>query len=191
MFKKIKAIAKKDKSGDLDSSEPKQPNEVKFAAQEKDPRAEGRKKDPSDSEKRKKSSSRDRDRDRSEGHSSEHGSRSREHRKSSRSIKDGKEHKSTRTKSVKYKLDEDGNKVPRERGERSEGKKKEKSRSSSKQKNLTEREKKIAAHAKAKRDEAKRRNTTDEMQDMYINATSDSEYINMHDSRYRGFLVVS
>lgn len=63
------------------------------------------------------------------------------------------ERKSTR-KSVKYKLDEDGNKIPREKSEKDKLRKS--SRRSSKSKS-TDREKKIALHAKARREAERQR----------------------------------
>jgi len=95
----------------------------------------------------------------------------RERRKSDR---DGKERKSTR-KSVKYKLDEDGNKIPRSSTSDSERKLRKSSssskhRRSSKSKGSTDREKKIALHAKARR-EAERQRKKDEshgIQDMSL-----------------------
>eukprot|EP00573_Skeletonema_grethae_P002903 CAMPEP_0201691784 /NCGR_PEP_ID=MMETSP0578-20130828/4849_1 /ASSEMBLY_ACC=CAM_ASM_000663 /TAXON_ID=267565 /ORGANISM="Skeletonema grethea, Strain CCMP 1804" /LENGTH=326 /DNA_ID=CAMNT_0048177047 /DNA_START=248 /DNA_END=1224 /DNA_ORIENTATION=- len=86
-----------------------------------------------------------------------------------RSERDGKERKSTR-KSVKYKLDEDGNKIPRESKSSDSDRKLRKSSSSSSSKHRrssksksTDREKKIALHAKARR-EAERQRKKDESQ---------------------------
>eukprot|EP01082_Thalassiosira_pseudonana_P008222 g7612.t1 g7612 contig24:1057816-1061203(-) len=77
---------------------------------------------------------------------------------------DGKERKSTRK--IKYKLDEDGNKIYREKSERKTTDEREKmhkssSRKSSKKKASSEREKAIALHAKAKREAEKRRKKED------------------------------
>lgn len=174
MFKKIKSIGKKDKSGggDLDDSEQRKRAPVSFEATAKDPRSEHREKKESGdgSERRKK----------------HHGESSR---------REHKERKSTR-KSVKYKLDEDGNKVPltREEMEKRERRKEEKRReaggdggdrkdkerssrrSSAKKSGATDREKKIAMHAKAKREAEKRRNTKDGMKDLSIeDGTKDYE----------------
>ena len=71
------------------------------------------------------------------------------------------ERKSTR-KSVKYKLDEDGNKIPRSSTSDSERKLRKSSssskhRRSSKSKGSTDREKKIALHAKARREAERQR----------------------------------
>mmetsp|Transcript_25783 Transcript_25783/g.46519 ORF Transcript_25783/g.46519 Transcript_25783/m.46519 type:complete len:936 (+) Transcript_25783:465-3272(+) len=178
MFKKIKAIGKK-KEGDLDNSEQRKQGGVSFVPQEKDPRSgaggsEHRDKSVDGSDRRKKERSKDRDRSK-ERERGERGERSErrekgEHRKSER--------KSTR-KSVKYVIDDDGNKVaiPREDRDKDRDKdRKSKRRSSAKDKNATDREKKIAMHAKAKRDAEKRRNTTDEIQDMSIeDGTRDHE----------------
>lgn len=89
-----------------------------------------------------------------------------------RKEKDGKERKSTR-KSVKYKVDEDGNKVKSSR----DGKDRDKKRRSTK-KNGTERERKIAQHAKARREAEKRRqkgDMADGMQDMSMDDKQDHE----------------
>lgn len=195
MFKKIKSIGKKEKGGLDDSEQRKPPPEsggVSFAAQEKDPRA-GRSKDDtesSDHRRTKKHSSRDKD---SGNGDSEHRSErrrdrdDRKERKSTRkSVKykldeDGnkvpltKDEQREQRKSVKYKVDEDGNKVPLSKDEQRERKERQKRRSSKKEKNATDREKKIAMHAKAKREAEKRRNTKDEIEDLSVKGTKDYE----------------
>jgi len=157
MFKKIKSIGSKKEVSVDEPSQQQQHKSSLEPSNEKDPRAAVKKDKLDDSEKRAKKSSGDRD---------------------------GKERKSTR-KSVKYKLDEDGNKIPRAKSERShkndedgdnkisrskseritstsdkDGLRKSKSRRASKSK-TTDREKRIALHAKAKR-EAERQRKNDE-----------------------------
>mmetsp|Transcript_38336 Transcript_38336/g.80666 ORF Transcript_38336/g.80666 Transcript_38336/m.80666 type:complete len:927 (+) Transcript_38336:361-3141(+) len=167
MFKKIKAIGKK-KDGELDESEQRRRGQVDFAPQEKDPRggsdSRGEKMEGSGHRKKERSGDRDRSERRDRDGRSER--KSSDHRKSER--------KSTR-KSVKYKIDEDGNKVPIPREDREREREKAKRRGSGK-KDATDREKKIAMHAKAKREAEKRRNTTDEMKDMSLDdGTKDYE----------------
>jgi len=140
MFKKIKskATGKKDKKDGVGFDE-----SVDIA--EKDKQREAK----SSGDDRKK-----KHRDRSNSERRKEGDRER-NKKSER--------KSSR--SVKYKIDEDGKKVPVSREDRN---RKSKKRASTKNPGTTEREKKIAQHAKAKREAENRRGTADEVQDMTI-----------------------
>mmetsp|Transcript_11356 Transcript_11356/g.20492 ORF Transcript_11356/g.20492 Transcript_11356/m.20492 type:complete len:920 (-) Transcript_11356:192-2951(-) len=160
MFKKIKGIGKK--KDEIDSSEQRKRGGddgggVTFVAQEKDPRGDGRSADGSERRKKKPSD----------------GTRSSERHRSRSDHNAKSERKSTR-KSVKYRVDEDGNKI---KIEKSGGGEKDKSkRRSSAKKDATDREKKIALHAKAKREAEKRRNTKGEIKDMSLDdGTKDYE----------------
>lgn len=163
MFKKIKGIGKK-KDGELDDSEQRRLGSgVSFQPQEKDPRGGG----GADGSERRKKDRRDRSRDRGDRKDDRH-------RKSERSDRNRKSERHSR--SVKYKLDEDGNKVPLTEEERRKMEEKKKKRRSSAKKDATDREKKIAMHAKAKREAEKRRNTKDEMKDLSVSdGTKDYE----------------